>query len=169
MFGNTLKPADAQVIPEVYFTLDVEASMEDSTYTFVLTDPDAPSRTDKKWSEFCHYIVSGLKIQTKGNSPIDDVATGTSIKLDFSTGKTLVEYMGPAPPENTGKHRYVFLLFKEPSTGNQNIKPPIDRPNWGTGTPATGVQDWATKNNLSHPVAINFFYAQNEKQEFNIS
>jgi phosphatidylethanolamine-binding protein (PEBP) family uncharacterized protein len=36
--------------------------------TVVLTDPDAPSRKDPRWSEFCHWI---RVIPTSAEGPID--------------------------------------------------------------------------------------------------
>jgi len=38
-----------------------------------------------------------------GNIPEENIAKG----------EVLAEYVGPAPPKNTGKHRYVFLLYKQ--------------------------------------------------------
>lgn len=45
--------------------------------------------------EWQHWVV--------GNIPEDKVAKG----------EVLTEYFGPAPPQNTGSHRYVFLLYKQ--------------------------------------------------------
>lgn len=149
--GNTLKPSETQDRPEVHLTFNEPDSS--AKYTLVVTDPDAPKRGDPKWSEFAHFITSGI-------SP--EAAEGESYKVDFSKAKELLPYMGPAPPEKTGKHRYVFLLFKE--NGAVKGLPSDNRANWGTGVPGSGVRDWAKKQNLT-PVAINFFFAQNDKQD----
>ena len=45
-------------------------------------------------------------------------------ELDLSKAKTLIEYMGPAPPKKTGKHRYVLLLFRN---GKKNLPTPSGR------------------------------------------
>jgi len=57
-------------------------------------DPDVPRRGGYN-REFRHWLV--------GNIPEDNVAKG----------EILAEYVGPAPPKNTGKHRYVFLVYKQ--------------------------------------------------------
>lgn len=57
-------------------------------------DPDVPMRRGYN-REFRHWIV--------GNIPEENVAKG----------EVLAEYVGPAPPKDTGKHRYVFLLYKQ--------------------------------------------------------
>jgi phosphatidylethanolamine-binding protein (PEBP) family uncharacterized protein len=39
-----------------------------SGMTMVLTDPDAPSREDPKWGEFCHWIAS-VKVSDRPTLP----------------------------------------------------------------------------------------------------
>lgn len=147
--GNTLPVEDTQKRPDVHLAF-AEADPEDS-YTLVLTDPDAPKKGDKKWSEYAHFIVGGVRPKVEG---------GGAAKIDFSQAEEILPYMGPAPPEKTGKHRYIFLLYKETAGVPPKIK---DRVNWGTGIPGSGAKDYAEKNGLV-PVACNFFYAQNKVQ-----
>lgn len=54
--GNTLEASDARHAPVVSVVCPGVAE-DDAQYTIVLTDPDAPSRDDPKWSEFCHWIA----------------------------------------------------------------------------------------------------------------
>lgn len=167
--GNTLKPSETQVRPEIHTTFSAgdnseligstsssssssSSSPDSTTYTLVLTDPDAPSRADKSYSEYVHHIVSGLKL----NSEAADFAA-----IDFDAGNELLPYMGPAPPESTGKHRYVYILFKETQATPQVYEG--ERARWGSDNPATGVRLWAAKHHLV-PVAANFYYAQNDVQ-----
>jgi phosphatidylethanolamine-binding protein (PEBP) family uncharacterized protein len=90
-------------------------------------------------------------------------AESLSTILDYKKGKEILPYMGPAPPEGTGKHRYVFLLYKQDPAAL--LTAPKDRPNWGTGVPSSGVRDWIKKNGGKlQLLGVNFFYAQNEKQ-----
>lgn len=170
--GNTLKPSETQARPEIHTTFSAadgleliasaspslsssspsSSSPDSTTYTLVMTDPDAPSRADKSYSEYVHHIVSGLKL----NSEAADFAA-----IDFEAGNELLPYMGPAPPEGTGKHRYVYILFKETQATPKVYEG--ERARWGSDTPATGVRLWAAKHNLV-PVAANFYYAQNDVQ-----
>lgn len=57
-------------------------------------DPDVPTRKGYN-REFRHWLV--------GNIPEENVAKG----------EVLAEYVGPAPPKGSGKHRYVFLVYKQ--------------------------------------------------------
>lgn len=165
--GNTLKVDKTQNIPTIQFTInspnnqeqELEISKEDK-FLLILTDPDAPSNTDKKWSEFAHWIVSDLPLNVSKNESPESLST----ILDFTKGNTLLPYVGPGPPEKTGKHRYVFLLYKQDPL--VKLSPPNDRPNWGTGVAGSGVRDWIKKNGgLTRLLAVNFFYAQNEIQD----
>lgn len=160
--GNTLKVSKTQNKPEIQFTLN-SSNIEGDTITIgskdkfilVLTDPDAPSNSDHKWSEYAHWIISDLTF----DGPEFESLTH---KINYSKGNEILSYQGPAPPPNTGKHRYVFLLYKQDPKGK--VKTPSDRPNWGTGIAGSGVRDWI-KQNLPglKLLGVNFFYAQNEE------
>ncbi|XXZ98199.1 carboxypeptidase Y inhibitor [Meyerozyma guilliermondii] len=162
--GNTLKVAETQERPTIQFTLNSSGQEEEMSvadkdrFTLILTDPDAPSNTDHKWSEYAHWIVTDLPLNATGKD-----AESLSTILDYKKGKEILPYVGPAPPEGTGKHRYVFLLYKQDPAAS--LAAPKDRPNWGTGVPSSGVRDWIKKNGgKSQLLGVNFFYAQNEKQ-----
>ncbi|KAF2885694.1 hypothetical protein ILUMI_20467 [Ignelater luminosus] len=88
--GNVLTPTQVKDIPSVKWNADSSA-----LYTLCMTDPDAPSRKDPKFREWHHWLV--------GNIPGGEVAKG----------ETLSEYVGSGPPQGTGLHRYVFLIYKQ--------------------------------------------------------
>lgn len=128
------------------------------TFTLILTDPDAKSRDDPKWSEMCHWIVTNLSMPLIAPSQNFGV-----FDLDESLKKQsgeLEEYLPPGPPPKTGPHRYVFVLLQGDSS---SLSAPEDRQHWGYGKVRHGVRDWAHQNDLT-VVGANFFYAQNEKQ-----
>jgi len=127
-----------------------------SQFILAMTDPDAPSRDDPKWSEFCHWIKQDIGYRSPG------VAAATA---QDTSSDDLMSYRPPTPPEGTGFHRYVFLAFT-PQNGTSNslhLSKPKDRKRWGTGQVRHGVRDWAKENGLV-PVGANFVYVQNEKQ-----
>lgn len=164
--GNTLKVKDTQEKPTIQFTLNSSSQEQELTveeedrFTLVLTDPDAPSNWDHKWSEYCHWIVTDLTLNPNNLESQDLLST----LLDLSKGNELVLYEGPAPPEKTKKHRYVFLLFKQDPKAN--LVAPSGRPTWGTDVAGSGVRNWIKKHGGdSKLLGVNFFYAQNEVQE----
>lgn len=88
--GNQLTPTEVKDIPNLTWNAETDAF-----YTLILTDPDAPSRQDPKFREFRHWTV----VNIPGNKVAD--------------GETLFEYIGSGPPEGTGLHRYIFLIYKQ--------------------------------------------------------
>lgn len=154
--GNTLSPNNTQDRPHIQVTPEPEH--EGAKYTLVMTDPDAPSREDPKWSEFCHWISSDIELPS-----VESIAAAQSFEASAAKGKKeVVEYMGPAPPEKTGKHRYVFLLYRH-SSDTKDLTSPKERKNWGTGKARHGARQWAGEYNLTL-VGANFFFAENSKQ-----
>lgn len=84
--GQSLTPLQTQVEPKVSYKSDPS-----QLYTLILTDP---------------YAVKGNHVHwTVINIP------GSQIE----EGQTILPYVGPAPPKNSGVHIYSFLLF--PQTG----------------------------------------------------
>ena len=56
--GNKLKPSYTKEAPKArIWCAKSEAEAHPKGYTIALTDPDAPSRKDPKWSEICHWIA----------------------------------------------------------------------------------------------------------------
>ncbi|KAE8449700.1 hypothetical protein EG329_007475 [Mollisiaceae sp. DMI_Dod_QoI] len=116
-----------------------------------LTDPDAPSRSDPKWAEMCHWIAVVYATNQTGIE--------LELDLDITSAPDLVEYKPPGPPPKTGYHRYVFLLLEGVNT---NLTVPEDRQHWGTGKKRHGVRDWAKNEGLA-VVGANFFVERTKK------
>lgn len=88
--GKELTPTQVKDTPEVTWEAD-----DNSLYTLLMVDPDAPSRQEPSYREALHWLV----INIPGNK--------------VSKGQVVAEYFGSGPPEGTGLHRYVFLVFKQ--------------------------------------------------------
>ena len=129
-----------------------------TTYTLVLTDPDATSRAHPVKAQMCHWIISGLKLHSRHNpesgSKSFKLGTigGNNQDIGIETGglTELMSYMPPAPPPRTGYHRYVFVLLapQNPKDGGKKLEKPKDRPHWGYGKEGAGVREWAKDNGL---------------------
>ncbi|XP_039955573.1 protein D2-like [Bactrocera tryoni] len=133
--GIEFTPTQVKSQPLVEWEAD-----QDSFYTLIMTDPDAPSRNAPKFREFKHWLV--------GNIPNNDI----------SKGEVLSAYVGSGPPKDSGLHRYVFLLYKqngklefnEARVGNNSRE---ERPNFRAA-------NFALKYDLDYPIAGNFYQAQ---------
>jgi len=86
-------PTQAHLEPKVEYTTTPNA-----LYTLIMYDPDALA------GNYFHWVVI--------NIPDDNV----------SSGQQLLNYNPPAPPQGTGIHRYIFLVFEQGGRINaQNI------------------------------------------------
>ncbi|XP_062510513.1 protein D3-like [Corticium candelabrum] len=134
--GNVLTPTQAKDPP----TTVNWPTEPGALYTIVMTDPDAPSRKDPKFREWHHWIV--------GNIPGTDIAKGV----------VLSEYIGAGPPQGTGLHRYVFLIYKQPAA--VEFKVPKLTNTSTNGGPKFKVRSFAADHGLRSAVAGNFFQAE---------
>ncbi|KAI9685633.1 MAG: hypothetical protein M1820_010770 [Bogoriella megaspora] len=162
--GNTLNPSDLQSRPNISLITKTPPSISVSNSNFILalTDPDAPSRSNPKWSEICHWIAVNL---TLSNSDSDSNLELFDFLEGRGEGDDLMPYKPPGPPPKTGKHRYVFLALK-PKNGTSEplrLERPKERQHWGRGEKGEGVRGWAGDGELE-VIGANFVYAQNEEQ-----
>ncbi|KAK0654513.1 Carboxypeptidase Y inhibitor [Lasiodiplodia hormozganensis] len=172
--GNTVKPKKLKRAPSIHLNDEpTSASVmspckSNMTYVLAMTDPDAPSRDNPEWAEFCHWIIAGIPLSSPDASCVESPssADGRAHAETASSGlKEIMEYYPPGPPPKTWKHRYVFIIFAPTNSTSQplDLTKPRDRKNWGTGEERHGVRQWAKENGLT-PVAANFIYSQNKKQ-----
>lgn len=128
--GKELTPTQVKDQPEV--TFDAE---DDAFYTLLMIDPDVPA----EYRDVCHWLVI--------NIPGSNVAQG----------QTVIEYVGSGPKEDSGLHRYIFLVFK------QSDKITTDLFVTKTSQEKRGkvkTRDYIAKYNLGAPIAGNLFKAQ---------
>ena len=78
-----IKPSETQVEPKIKYNFK-----SNNLYTLIMHDPDAVN------GNRVHWLV-------------------TNINKNINNSKTLLPYVGPAPPIKTGKHRYIFELYKQ--------------------------------------------------------
>ncbi|KZC10568.1 Phosphatidylethanolamine-binding protein like protein F40A3.3, partial [Dufourea novaeangliae] len=133
--GKVLTPTQVKDQPTVIWTAGTN-----EYYTLCMTDPDAPSRKDPKFREWHHWLV--------GNIP----------GADISKGEVLSEYIGAGPPKDTGLHRYVFLLYKQPGkiTFDENRLTNRSGDNRGLFS----IKKFAAKHKIGDPIAGNMFQAE---------
>jgi len=109
---------------------------EGSLYTLIMTDPDSSieSRQIKHW----------LVINIPGDK--------------LQEGNTIASYRGAGPPKNTGHHRYIFLVHKQPGRLETDESSVGDDSR--IGRRKFNTRDFAEKHALGQPVAGNFFRAE---------
>ncbi|CAH2094032.1 unnamed protein product [Euphydryas editha] len=135
--GNKLTPTQVRDVPTVSW--DAEP---DNYYVLAMTDPDAPSRKEPTLREWNHWLV--------GNIPGGNV----------TAGETLTQFIGSGPPQGTGFHRYVFLVYQQP--GKLNFDEPRLTNESNENRDGFSIARFATKYNLGDPISGNFYQCQYE-------
>lgn len=133
--GNILTPTQVKDEPLVEWVPE-----EDEFYTLLLTDPDAPSRAQPAVREWHHWLVGNIK------------------GSDVASGDVLSQYVSSAPPLDSGLHRYVFLLFKQPN-GRMDYSEVPKIAYTGEGRAKFNTKNFINKYMLTI-VAGNFYMAQ---------
>lgn len=124
-------------------------------YTLIKTDPDAPSREDPKFGEVSAiYKISKGFLSLQWHHWLVANIPGNNVEK----GDVLSEYIGAGPPEKTGKHRYVYLVYKQSSklSDSEHGKLGISanrRNNYNAA-------DFAKKHGLGEPQFGNFYEAE---------
>merc|ERR1712228_750150 len=78
-YDMELTPSQAHEEPKLSWSNDAN-----KFYTLFMTDPDAPGVEDHSFREFMHWVVTDI--------PGDDI----------KFGNVVVDYLGPAPPYDSG-------------------------------------------------------------------
>ena len=112
---------------------------ENTLYTVAFVDPDAPSRKEPKFREWLHYLVFNVK------------------GCDLSSGEEQAAYIGSGPPQGTGLHRYVWIVYKQKEKIKVEEKKLIFS---GEGRGGFNIEKWRKKYGLSDPIALNYYQAQ---------
>lgn len=95
-YGNIL--VDSQVLSKSQVQLEADVWLNvpvNSIYSLIMVDLDAPPyRTDSN-NVFLHWWIANIDLSRNFN-------------------QTWADYFPPTPPLGSGKHRYVFYLYKQP-------------------------------------------------------
>lgn len=95
--GSLVRVSDVASQPSVTFSSSTSGPA--STFTLLLIDPDAPTPDDPKFAYWRHWVVTNIP----------------SSSGDVKDGTTITPYLAPGPKDESGPHRYLFLLFQEPA------------------------------------------------------
>lgn len=121
--NDFLKVSETQIEPEI--KIDLNPS---NLYTLVLYDPDAINGT------YIHWAITNI--------------TNNNIK----NGNIIISYKGPAPPPKSGKHRYIFNLYKQ---DRENNSEEINKRQMS-------IDNLREKLKISNPIYIIQFISENE-------
>jgi hypothetical protein len=150
LLGQTLSVAETQTAPRVEWPLVTSADLQIGNapplYTVIMCDPDAPSRETPKMRNYIHWLL----VNVPGPYQLD-------------RGFAAAPYEGPAPPPNTGFHRYVTIVYAQRGVIEAGKLSVIkNRAGWSLDS---FCSSWDPVVDTSKPIAGNFFFAQNDVQD----
>ncbi|VDM36780.1 unnamed protein product [Toxocara canis] len=133
--GNTLTTAQIASQPTVTWETQPNAM-----YTLIMVDPDFPSRASPLPGQRLHWWVINIPGST------------------VSSGTTVAAFQPSTPAANTGLHRYVFLVYRQPAAINSPLLTNLtvqdsERPGFVTTA-------FVSQFNLGFPYAGNFYQSQ---------
>jgi phosphatidylethanolamine-binding protein (PEBP) family uncharacterized protein len=99
--GSFMRVSQVKETPSISIPSSTSPPASQS-FTFMLIDPDAPTPDDPKFAYWRHWFVASIPSTAFASSNIIDA------------GVTLTQYLAPGPKDESGPHRYLFLLFAEP-------------------------------------------------------
>ena len=103
--GNTLQPSAAQQ-PRYSLPPSIAASGSSSDlYCVVMYDPDGPSRRNPRFRNILHLVHANITHSALA-ATVDHASTD-------GAGTVHLPYRPPGPPQGAGKHRYVWLLYRQ--------------------------------------------------------
>ncbi|XP_005992654.1 phosphatidylethanolamine-binding protein 4 isoform X2 [Latimeria chalumnae] len=117
---------------------------ENENYVMIMVDPDAPRRDQPRFRYWRHWLVTDI--------------LGKNLKAGVIKGKTLSEYRRPTPPQNTGYHRYQFLIYSQPPNTVISLSPE-EKESFG----GWNVSRFVARFNLGKPVAKTQFMTRSFK------
>jgi len=136
--GTALTQAQVKPMPGLSVTPGNSSVTFSGNYTLAMVDA-GPVGTDESAGQTRHMLINGVTIE------------GSNVSS--SSGIAVTAYAGPAPASGSGPHRYVILLYTQPST----FTPPA---NLSTAGVAVGTYDfpaYVSSTGLGPLVAANYF------------
>ncbi|KAI0642220.1 phosphatidylethanolamine-binding protein, partial [Trametes meyenii] len=91
--------------PQIFLTTN-QTTFAEQTFVLAMIDPDAPTPQNTSLGQVRHFLAGGL--QANGS-----LAEGAAL---VNNTPALSDYISPAPPAGSDPHRYILLLFVQPSS-----------------------------------------------------
>ncbi|ORX40454.1 phosphatidylethanolamine-binding protein [Kockovaella imperatae] len=104
--GLTLLASTFQSPPRLTFTLFNPPSDTVGKYTLIVLDADHPETITHSYSQRLHYLKTNIPLRV----------TDDQTDLFTSAGDELLPWEPLAPPRGSSRHRYTFVLLRQPAS-----------------------------------------------------
>lgn len=118
------------------------------------TNPNLQIDPNATQPNFLHWLQTNLTANSSSPSNDKTLLTSHTPATD--------PYIKPQPPRGTGRHRYILLLFQQPTDFTIPAAfAKIVHPQQTTDRSAFNLTAFVNAAGLDAPVAANFFFAEN--------
>ncbi|KAJ3483642.1 hypothetical protein NLI96_g6171 [Meripilus lineatus] len=139
--GMTL-PRGETAIPPIFNLVVPNAKCEADDFVLAMVDLDAPTPQSPTSAQIRHFLGGDFHFAPLGK--------GGAVTFVNST-PAISQYRQPTPPAGSDPHRYVFLVFNQPSGfDEQTVVTPT------TSIANFNISDFAIEVGLGNPIAGNF-------------
>ncbi|TFK43685.1 phosphatidylethanolamine-binding protein [Crucibulum laeve] len=142
--GALLSMEQTAMEPQLSLLSNSTSQMSNQTFVLALVDPDAPTPQNTSLSQFLHFLGGDFTVgTTSGNS-----------SLLTNSSAALMEFFPPTPPAGSDPHRYVLVVFNQPSDFDTMASTFVN-----SSTPRNNfnLTTFAGEVGLGNPVAGNYF------------
>jgi len=145
--GEDYPADDVAALPDFWVTpLDnsTDDFSPDMQFTLMLADAAAVGGPDPE-GDFRHFLANGVRFMAADGDNMTQA-------VDMSQATVVTQYAGPGPLENSGAHRYAWLLFQQDDefSAPEELSSNAPADHWS-------VHDYVENSNLGDLVAASFF------------
>jgi len=155
--GNHLEVAHTQNQPKL-INWDHEKGSKNNNqyYTLMMVDPDAPNNKTHEYRHWLHWLITNIP-----------ESAAHADYFDVHKGNVLAPYKGPAASAESGPHRYVFLVYKQPEQlDTLKLHPINERRNFNISDWMTEVFGTDKKGATKPELWAGNFYAENPHHKY---
>ena len=93
--------------------------IKNTYYCLLMVDMDSPNKTNPIYKYWLHWMIINIHCQKNLISNYN-LITNYDLINEYIYGQTIMQYTEPTPEKDTGPHRFIFLLYKQPQKLNLN-------------------------------------------------
>ena len=147
--GQNLSMQQVATAPAVTITPVNSGVATPGNYTLMMVDSFPFGKNDSN-HQILHWLANSASLQ-------NDSSACPALNVSTSGGLVVTNYVSPAPPVGSGIHRYVIMLFPQPSS----FSPPANLSTANVGIDLFfHFKDYVSSSNLGQPIAAMFFEVQ---------
>ncbi|PIL34837.1 hypothetical protein GSI_02624 [Ganoderma sinense ZZ0214-1] len=142
--GLTLTREQTAMRPTVFLTSNDTALAAPQTFVLAMIDPDAPTPENPTAAQFRLLLAPNMTLS-------GSLAEGAML---VNNTPAITDFLRPNPPAGSDPHRFILLLFAQPTNFSQVVQGIVN-----ASTPRNGfnISAFAMQTALGSPVGGNFF------------